>query len=75
MTKDRKNTMIELRADVKKLVGMLISNTGQPASYSDYIYAKQKISYLCGFDAFHSNKFDQQQYDAALKYYCDKVGL
>jgi hypothetical protein len=61
-----------LRPDVYELLMTLIQATPLPASWSDYEYAKLKLSQSCGFD---SENCDQKMYERALREYCQRVGL
>ena len=69
-TKDR----YQLSPAVVSVVDDLISITAQPATFQDYERAKFALSCACGFHA-PPDKYDQEQYDAALRLYCQKVGL
>ena len=63
-----------LRADVSEAVNNLIAHAGgKPASWGLYEYAKRSLSYVCGWDA--GAKYDQAQYDRAIRIVCHAYGL
>jgi len=64
----------KLRPDVAECLERLVQTTALPATWSDYQRAKLRLSTCCGWDA-PKNRFEQKQYDLALKTFLEAVDL
>lgn len=71
-------TLTSLRPDVAAMVELLTARDWQlhdPACWAGYDDAKNQLSHLCGYDAYLSGGYDQDQYDLAIQRYLEVCGL
>jgi hypothetical protein len=66
--------MAQLRADVREAVEGLMRTYAPPVPWDAYEFAKRRISEVCGWDA-PADRYDQIQYDRAMRLLCDSWGL